>query len=341
MRIERGTVIADRYVVSAIEKQWLADAPDAGVVCLALDAILDDPVILYVADQELAGDLLDAGRRLSLVNDPRIPTVQDVGTSVIDDDLTIVYIACERTAATSLAEILASGPVGPEAARAIAGEVAEVLVHAGRRGLHHRCLGPESIGIMTNGDVVVHGIAIDASVSEVALGLEVQTDQTALREDALAIVDVLYACLSAQWPKPESRAGLPAAPRKNQRVVDIEQLRRDIPEDLTAFITGVTSHSDPGPRSPGEIIRYLREWDRDTLADLEGSPLPDEALFAGDPDEPTQAPEAGAPQEMEQHGLRIVLDMVGSGNALGAHPVRRLLHLLVRKRLVRKPAGQI
>ena len=321
MRIERGTVIADRYVVSAIEKQWLADAPDAGVVCLALDAILDDPVILYVADQELAGDLLDAGRRLSLVNDPRIPTVQDVGTSVIDDDLTIVYIACERTAATSLAEILASGPVGPEAARAIAGEVAEVLVHAGRRGLHHRCLGPESIGIMTNGDVVVHGIAIDASVSEVALGLEVQTDQTALREDALAIVDVLYACLSAQWPKPESRAGLPAAPRKNQRVVDIEQLRRDIPEDLTAFITGVTSHSDPGPRSPGEIIRYLREWDRDTLADLEGSPLPDEALFAGDPDEPTQAPEAGAapsddaPEAAPGPGAGAAAAGVGTGAA--------------------------
>lgn len=321
MRIERGTVIADRYVVSAIEKQWLADAPDAGVVCLALDAILDDPVILYVADQELAGDLLDAGRRLSLVNDPRIPTVQDVGTSVIDEDLTIVYIACERTAATSLAEILASGPVGPAAARAIAGEVAEVLVHAGRRGLHHRCLGPESIGIMTNGDVVVHGIAIDASVSEVALGLEVQTDQTALREDALAIVDVLYACLSAQWPKPESRAGLPAAPRKNQRVVDIEQLRRDIPEDLTAFITGITSHSDPGPRSPGEIIRYLREWDRDTLADLEGSPLPDEALFAGDPDEPTQALEAGAapsddaPEAAPGPGGGAAAAGVGSGAA--------------------------
>ena len=323
MRIERGTVIADRYVVSAIEKQWLADAPDAGVVCLALDAILDDPVILYVADQELAGDLLDAGRRLSLVNDPRIPTVQDVGTSVIDDDLTIVYIACERTAATSLAEILASGPVGPAAARAIAGEVAEVLVHAGRRGLHHRCLGPESIGIMTNGDVVVHGIAIDASVSEVALGLEVQTDQTALREDALAIVDVLYACLSAQWPKPESRAGLPAAPRKNQRVVDIEQLRRDIPEDLTAFITGVTSHSDPGPRSPGEIIRYLREWDRDTLADLEGSPLPDEALFAGDPDEPTQVLESGAapsddapaPEAAHGSGAGAAAAGVGTGAA--------------------------
>lgn len=294
MRIERGTVIAERYVVSAIEKPWLADAPDAGAVCLALDAILDDPVILYVADEELAGDLLDSGRRLSLVNDPRIPTVLDVGTSALDDETSVVYIACERTAATSLAEILSAGPIGPVEARAIAGEVSEVLVHAGRRGLHHRCLGPESIGIMADGDVVVHGIAIDAALSEMVLGLEVQTDATALREDALAVVDILYACLSAQWPKPESRAGLPAAPRKNQRVVDIEQLRRDIPEDLTAFVTGVTSHTDPGPRSPGEIIRYLREWDRDSLADLEGTPLPDEALFTDDPSARAQSAEAGA-----------------------------------------------
>lgn len=282
MRIERGTVIADRYVVSAIERPWLADTPGAGVVCLALDAILDAPVILYAADAELAGDLLDSGRRLALVNDPRVPSVLDVGSADIEDDRSIFYVVCERTAATSLAEVLSSGPVGPDEARAITGEVSEVLVHAGRRGLHHRCLGPESIGIMTNGDVVVHGIAIDAALSEAALGLEVQTDTTALREDALAIVDILYACLSGQWPKPESRAGLPAAPRKNQRVVEIDTLRSDVPEDLAAFLTGVTSFSDPGPRSPGEIVRYLREWRRDTLANLEGSPLPDEQLFSDD-----------------------------------------------------------
>lgn len=282
MRIERGTVIADRYVVSAIERPWLADTPEAGVVCLALDAILDAPVILYAADAELSGDLLDAGRRLSLVNDPRVPSVLDVGSADIEDGRRIDYVVCERTAATSLAEVLTSGPIGPAEARAITGEVSEVLVHAGRRGLHHRCLGPESIGIMTNGDVVVHGIAIDAALSEAALGLEVQTDTTALREDALAIVDILYSCLSGQWPKPESRAGLPAAPRKNQRVVEIETLRSDVPEDLAAFLTGVTSFSDPGPRSPGEIVRYLRDWKRDTLADLEGSPLPDEELFSDD-----------------------------------------------------------
>ena len=282
MRIERGTVIADRYVVSAIERPWLADTAGAGVVCLALDAILDEPVILYAADAELAGDLLDAGRRLALVNDPRVPSVLDVGSADIEDDRSIVYVVCERTAATSLAEVLSSGPIDPDEARAVAGEVSEVLVHAGRRGLHHRCLGPESIGIMANGDVVVHGIAIDAALSEVALGLEVQTDTTALREDALAIVDILYACLSGQWPKPESRAGLPAAPRKNQRVVEIETLRSDVPEDLAAFLTGVTSFSDPGPRSPGEIVRYLREWERDSLANLEGSPLPDEELFSED-----------------------------------------------------------
>lgn len=293
MRIERGTVIADRYVVSAIEKPWLADTPDAGVVCLALDAILDVPVILYAADEDLAGDLMDAGRRLALVNDPRVPSVLAVGSADLEDDRSIVFVVCERTAATSLAEVLSAGPIGPEEARAITGEVSEVLVHAGRRGLHHRCLGPESIGIMADGDVVVHGIAIDAALSEVALGLEVQTDTTALREDALAIVDILYACLSGQWPKPESRAGLTAAPRKNQRVVAIESLRRDLPEDLTAFLTGITSNSDPGPRSPGEIVRYLREWKRDALSDLEGSPLPDEALFASGTDEARAAADAG------------------------------------------------
>ena len=282
VRIERGTVIADRYVVSAIERPWLADTPEAGIVCLALDAILDAPVILYAADAELSGDLLDAGRRLALVNDPRVPSVLDVGSADIQDDRPIDYVVCERTAATSLAEVLSSGPIDPDEARAITGEVSEVLVHAGRRGLHHRCLGPESIGIMTNGDVVVHGIAIDAALSEAVLGLEVQTDTTALREDALAIVDILYACLSGQWPKPESRAGLVAAPRKNQRVVEIETLRSDVPEDLAAFLTGVTSFSDPGPRSPGEIVRYLREWKRDSLANLEGSPLPDEELFSED-----------------------------------------------------------
>ncbi|SMY11939.1 hypothetical protein [Brevibacterium jeotgali] len=282
VRIERGTVIADRYVVSAIERPWLADTPESGVVCLALDAILDDPVILYAADAELSGGLLDSGRRLALVNDPRVPSVLDVGSADLEDGRPVDYVVCERTAATSLAEVLSAGPIGPEEARAVTGEVSEVLVHAGRRGLHHRCLGPESIGIMTNGDVVVHGIAIDAALSEAALGLEVQTDTTALREDALAIVDILYACLSGQWPKPESRAGLPAAPRKNQRVVEIETLRSDVPEDLTAFLTGVTSFSDPGPRSPGEIVRYLREWNRDSLANLEGSPLPDEELFADD-----------------------------------------------------------
>ena len=282
VRIERGTVIADRYVVSAIERPWLADTPEAGVVCLALDAILDDPVILYAADAELSGGLLDSGRRLALVNDPRVPSVLDVGSADIEDDRTVDYVVCERTAATSLAEVLSSGPIGPDEARAVTGEVSEVLVHAGRRGLHHRCLGPESIGIMTNGDVVVHGIAIDAALSEAALGLEVQTDTTALREDALAIVDILYACLSGQWPKPESRAGLLAAPRKNQRVVEIETLRSDVPEDLAAFLTGITSFSDPGPRSPGEIVRYLREWKRDSLANLEGSPLPDEELFSDD-----------------------------------------------------------
>ncbi|WP_029089729.1 hypothetical protein [Brevibacterium album] len=309
MRIERGAVIADRYVVSAIERPWLADRPEAGVVCLALDAILDDPVILYAANPEFAGDLMDTGRRLALISDPRVPDVLDVGEGATEDGTEVIYVVCSRTAATSLAEILASGPIDPAPTRAIAGEVSEVLVHAARRGLHHRCLGPESVGITREGDVVVHGIAIDAALSELALGLEPRSDSAALREDALAVVDILYACLSGMWPKPESRAGLRAAPRKNTRVVDVEKLRSDLPQDLSSFVTGVTSRTDPGPRSPGEIIRYLREWRRGSLAQLEGSPLPDEQLF--DPETAPGAEDAGAGSDGT---------VGGSGDASGGTP---------------------
>lgn len=277
MHIERGAVIADRYVVSAVERPWLADDPTAGSVCLALDAILDETVIVYAAQADLAGNVLDAGRRLALVTDPRVPRVTDVGS-----DGEVAYVVCSRTSATSLARILREGPLSADAARAVIGELSEVLAHAASRGLHHLCLGPESIGITEAGDLVVHGIAVDAALSEAVFEIALAEGPAALREDSLAIVDILYAVLTAQWPREEDRAGLPAAPRKNTRVVPAESLRDDIPEDLMSLVTGVTSGVDPGPRSPAEIIRFLEDWDRSALEDLRRAPAAtEEELLTG------------------------------------------------------------
>lgn len=262
MRIERGTVVADRYVVSEIVRPWFADFPDIGSVSLVIDAILDQPAVLYAADSAESGDLLDMARRASLLSDPRIPTVQDVGR--VDG---IDFVICERTGATGLPELLARGPLDPEAARALAGELATAIVHASKRGLHHLCLGPESVALGDDGEVVVHGVAIDAAVADRPYGLRLdsRSGQDQLHEDSLAIVNILYAALTAHWPGEEPRGGLPAAEKKNQLFVRAGAITPGIPRDLEEFVSGVVTRTEAGPRSPSEIVRYLGQWDTRAL----------------------------------------------------------------------------
>lgn len=280
IEIERGTVVADRYVVSRVLRPWLSDHPDVGVVLLAIDAILDTPVIVYAAAKDHAGDLLDVGRRSALLTDPRIPTIQNVGST---EDLD--FVVCSRTGTSALTEILRSGPLDPEAARAFVGELATALAHAARRGLHHLCLGPESVGVSADGDVVVHGIGIDAAVAAEPYGLQLEqlTSKDADREDALAVMDILYAALTAHWPGESSRAGLDLAPRKNNRFVAAATITPGIPRDLEEFVSGVVAGTEPGPRSATEIIRYLGQWDTGALRGLLRTPPPtNEDLFAAE-----------------------------------------------------------
>ncbi|GAA4282550.1 hypothetical protein GCM10022261_00810 [Brevibacterium daeguense] len=274
--MERGTVVADRYVVSEVVRPWLAEFPDIGSVCLVLDAILDQPAILYTADASRSGDLLDAARRSALLTDPRIPGIHDVGR--FED---IEYVVCERTGAKGLPELLAHGPLDPEAARAVVGELATALVHASKRGLHHLCLGPESVGLNAEGDVVVHGVAIDAAVADepYELGLDSLSDRDSLREDALAIVNILYACLTGHWPGDEPRAGIPVAPRKNNRFVRADAITPGIPRELEDFVSAIVTKTEPGPRSPSEIVRYLGQWDTRALSRIAQTAVSlDEAL---------------------------------------------------------------
>lgn len=281
INIERGTVVAGRYVVSEVLRPWLAGFPEAGTVCLVIDAILDEPAQLYVADSTRSGDLLDAARRAALLTDPRIPGLHDVGRA---DGLD--FVVSERPTATPLPALLASGPLDPEAARALIGEAATALVHASKRGLHHLCLGPDSIGLTPEGEVEVRGMAIDAAVADepYELGLDTMSSREALREDALALVTLLYAALTAHWPGEESRSGLPPAPKKNALMVRAETITPGIPRDLEEFVSGVITRTEAGPRSPSEIVRYLGEWDTRALVRLArgGASAPaDEDLFPG------------------------------------------------------------
>jgi hypothetical protein len=67
--IEPGMVVAGRYVVSSVDRRWLPEKPEVGAVCTGLDAILDEPVLILVADAGGSNDVLEAARRVSILGD--------------------------------------------------------------------------------------------------------------------------------------------------------------------------------------------------------------------------------------------------------------------------------
>ncbi len=289
--IEPGMVVAGRYVVSTVDRRWLEDNPQAGAVCTALDAILDEPVLIHVADADGSTDVLEAARRVSILGDHRIAPTLDVGHSNGLD-----YVVSKRIAVTSLGEILPKSPLPIDAARALIGEIGTVLVTAARRGLFHMFLRPNTVGITTKGTVLVSGIGIDAAL---ALGTGViqpadYTPTKASREDALSLIRLFYAAITGYWPSEEPFNGIPAAGRENSRIARAKSLNPEVSNELDDFVSGILAGSDPGPGSVAEVLGYLDEWDAELLRYVNRAPVLDnDSVFNQSPrsfDEATSLP---------------------------------------------------
>lgn len=293
--IEPGMVVAGRYVVSTVDRPWLEDKPEVGAVCTALDAILDEPVLIHVADASGASDVLEAARRVSILGDSRIAPTLDVGNSNGLD-----YIVSTRIAVTPLGLILPKSPLPIEAARALIGEIGQVLVTSARRGLFHMFLRPSVVGIASNGGILVSGIGIDAAL---ALGNGVidpadYTPTAASRQDALDLIRLFYAALTGYWPAEEGKDGIPAAPRENSRIARAKALNPDIPSELDDFVSGVLTGADPGPGSVAEVLGFIDEWDAELLRYVNRTPAAEnDKLFDESPasfDEATSLPAPGS-----------------------------------------------
>ncbi|MDN5806306.1 MAG: virulence factor MviN [Brevibacterium sp.] len=289
--IEPGMVVAGRYVVSTVDRWWLEDKPQAGAVCTALDAILDEPMLIHVADGDGSTDVLEAARRVSILGDHRIAPTLDVGHSNGLD-----YVVSKRIAVTTLGEILPKSPLPIDAARALIGEIGTVMVTAARRGLFHMFLRPNTVGITTKGTVLVSGIGIDAAL---ALGTGViqpedYTPTKASRADALGLIRLLYAAITGYWPADDPYNGIPAAGRENSRIARAKSLNPDISNELDDFVSGILTGSDPGPGSVAEVLGYLDEWDAELLRYVNRAPVLDnDSVFNQSPrsfDEATSLP---------------------------------------------------
>ena len=243
-----GSVLGGRYAVRRRVGQlgpwerWTAS-----------DATLERQVVLlcFAADGAQASAAMDAARRAAGIEDSRLVRVLDVGT---DEGLCFV-VEEPLTDARTLAALLTDGGLPAEDARRIAGETASALEAARIRGLHHQVLTPAAVLLTEDGAVKVRGLATEA----VLLAEDDVDAETASRRDALAVVALVYAGLTARWPLPGPESGLEAAPRVPGGIAAPSEIAVGVPEDLDRLCSGTLSE-DRGPTTPREVANRLAPW---------------------------------------------------------------------------------
>src|SRR5699024_3521051 len=213
-------VVAGRYVVSSVDRRWLPEKPEEGAVCTGLDAILDEPVLILVADAGGSNDVLEAARRVAILGDARIaPTLGGGHSNGLD------YIVIQRISVTQL----------------------------------NASLRPSVVGLTSKGAVVIAGIGIDAALA-LDTGLidpKEYTPTKASRQDALDLIRLFYSALTGYWPAEEACDGIPAAEKENARIARVKTLNPEVTDELDDFVSGIITGTDPGPGSVAEILGYI------------------------------------------------------------------------------------
>src|SRR3954468_5980011 len=245
--VGHGSVLAGRYRLEG----RVRTRPDRAT-WRAVDETLGRPVLVRVssAGHPHGPEIIDAARRAALVEDARLQRVLAAG-----EERGTAYIVLERVPGRSLGELLTVGPLPAETARRVIGEAAQALDRASTRGLHHLRLRPTSLIIGQDGVVTVSGTAIDAA----AQGEDGVPPAPARRADAVGLVTLLYAALTARWPGREP-SGLATAPRIVTRPVSPGDLVAGVPNDLDTLCSVTLGPYDDGPRSPGDLAADLAPW---------------------------------------------------------------------------------
>jgi len=298
----RGTVLSGRY---RLEERLQSNAD--GALWRAVDSTLDRRVSIRVMRpaHPFAADVADAARRAALIDDARLVRVLDVGS---DGDTG--FVVSEDVDGDSLAALVERSPLAPPVVRRIIGEVAQGLDAAASRGLHHLCLTPRSVIVCRDGTVKIVGTAVEAA----AAGMEPAHAATASRDDAIALVGLLYSGLTGRWPL--GNAGFPPAPRgEGGGPVPPADLVRGIPNDLDTLCVVTLGGPDDGPRSPAELAKELAPWPSAEEAPLRAAPrrqpadTPPAALDSDSPlkirNRPTAKRGAGAKPARPASGLPI------------------------------------
>ncbi|MFB9377219.1 hypothetical protein ACFFKU_01555 [Kineococcus gynurae] len=265
------------------------------------DATLERRVRISLLDatDSRGPELLDAARRVAVLEDARVPRILDAGTDhAAGPALTpgpsagaptgrhtlatgehpdfpdgVAYVVEEEVEGRTLTDLLRSGPLLGPAARALVGEVATALDAAARRGLHHTRLTPDHVVLGPDGLVHVLGIGVESALApeppSVSTG---RADAIANRADAVGCVALLYAALTGRWPTVDSLAphpGLPSAPSgADGRPLPPKEIRPEVPNDLDTLASVTFGPHADGPHTPAELALQLAPWSMDVWYDV-------------------------------------------------------------------------
>lgn len=255
--VESGSVLVERYRLNQQVSTDLA----AATAWEAHDLILDREVRVTLVTGPYAGDALDSARRAALVTDPRLVRVLDAGS----DAGGLRYVVTEPHTGTTLTEIVSSGLVDEQQARAIVGEAAAALSVAHARGVHHTALRPEAVRVDGH-QVRVTGLGLDGGL---ASGDTLNGKPAQL--DAQGLVALLYYAMTARWPGQDLEADwiakdtlipLPAQLDASGAVAPLSTLVPHVDTDIDALVgrTFDTSGGTDGPMNPDDVTTALTPW---------------------------------------------------------------------------------
>ena len=224
----------------------------------ALDTALDRPVAVRLAGPAVTPDVLDAARRASVVDDPRLLRVLDVGTVPGGPGGPLGYVVSELADGETLAARLQHhGPLPASVVRRVVGEAAQAVERAREAGLHHGRLTPSALVLTPDDDVKIAGMGVDAALESG----DAEDGDAAARADAVGLVALLYAGLTGRWPLRTS-PGLDPAPRVGEQPVPPADLVPGVPNDLDTLCAVTFGPHGDGPRTPGELAEQLAPWGR-------------------------------------------------------------------------------
>ena len=255
--VEPGNVLVERYRLSQQVSTDLA----AATAWEAHDLILDREVRVTLVTGPYAGDALDSARRAALVTDPRLVRVLDAGS----DSSGRKYVVTEPHTGTTLTEVVSSGLVDEQQARAIVGEAASALSVARARGVHHTALRPEAVRVDGH-EVRVTGLGLDGGL---ASGDTLNGKPAQL--DAQGLVALLYYAMTARWPGQDLEADwiakdtlipLPAQLDDSGAVAPLSTLVPHVDADIDALVSRAFNApgSTDGPMNPDDVTTALTPW---------------------------------------------------------------------------------